>query len=524
MFFNLLSTSFDKQRPTSFPHAVLAPDNWNDWYEYQTMFRLLIYSDTLQVIDAGYVKIGMREQKTIRTPIPPSFNTLGDEFFSLGQDQNYYETIASLGDELRIRTLRGLRDLAFDPTSFNFVRELPIVKRSLLRSIDPTRVLGLFHRIAHGNAEQTVYNFTYSYPTRRKEDKPSLSFNVTPHSSPPTNIHVLIGRNGVGKTTTLNNMTLSLMGLKGLRNDDPGSITDGDETTERTFANVVSVSFSAFDSFRPLPPDTLGPSSMRYCYVGLKKNTRQGHKRGEQAQLEQGPMPLKTPNDLCDEFVSSMNEVRSGPRLSRWRNALETLESDPLFKEEDVSSLATDLSETAWSHRAELLFQKLSSGHAIILLTITRLVEFVEERTLVLLDEPESHLHPPLLSAFIRALSSLLVQRNAVAIVATHSPVVLQEVPKSCVWILTRFGDERHVSRPEIETFGENVGVLTREIFGLEVIRSGFHRLISKAIETNETETVEDILVQFNGQLGAEGRAIARALLSSRRVTPRDSE
>jgi predicted ATP-dependent endonuclease of OLD family len=72
----------------------------------------------------------------------------------------------------------------------------------------------------------------------------------------------------------------------------------------------------------------------------------------------------------------------------------------------------------------------MSSGHAIVLLTITRLVATVEEKTLVLLDEPESHLHPPLLSAFIRALSDLLYDRNGVAIIATHSPVVLQESSK----------------------------------------------------------------------------------------------
>jgi len=91
-----------------------------------------------------------------------------------------------------------------------------------------------------------------------------------------------------------------------------------------------------------------------------------------------------------------------------------------------------------FSQRAEALFKRMSSGHAIVLLTVTKLVETVEEKTLVLLDEPESHLHPPLLSAFTRALSDLLVNRNGVAIIATHSPVVLQEVPKSCVSILRR--------------------------------------------------------------------------------------
>jgi predicted ATP-dependent endonuclease of OLD family len=142
-------------------------------------------------------------------------------------------------------------------------------------------------------------------------------------------------------------------------------------------------------------------------------------------------------------------------------------------------------------------------------LSITRLVEFVEEKSLVIVDEPEGHLHPPLLAAFVRALSDLLINRNGVAIVATHSPVVLQEVPRSCVWKLNRAGREARADRPDIETFGENVGVLTREVFGLEVTQTGFHKLIA---ERSVGRSYEEVLDLFSQQLGAEGRGLARAL------------
>lgn len=156
----------------------------------------------------------------------------------------------------------------------------------------------------------------------------------------------------------------------------------------------------------------------------------------------------------------------------------------------------------------------MSSGHAIVLLSITKLIETVEEKTLILLDEPESHLHPPLLSAFIRALSDLLINRNAVAILATHSPVVLQEVPKSCVSILDRKRLTLKVYRPENETFAENVGILTREIFGLEVVKSGFHNLLTGSV--NSGESYEEIIKEYNNQLGFEGKAILRSLIANR--------
>jgi ATPase subunit of ABC transporter with duplicated ATPase domains len=222
---------------------------------------------------------------------------------------------------------------------------------------------------------------------------------------------------------------------------------------------------------------------------------------------------MKDPRALAVEFGNSVRICLQGARLGRWRRALRVLESDPIFAEEEVASLAeAGTDDEVLRARARDLFRELSSGHKIVLLTLTRLVESVEERTLVLMDEPESHLHPPLLSAFVRALSDLLVNRNGVAIIATHSPVVLQEVPRECVWRLRRSGDSVAAERPEIETFGENVGTLTSEVFGLEVTNSGFHRMIAEAAAGEVTYT--DVLEAFSGQVGSEARALLQALIA----------
>jgi hypothetical protein len=79
---------------------------------------------------------------------------------------------------------------------------------------------------------------------------------------------------------------------------------------------------------------------------------------------------------------------------------------------------------------------------------MTRLVEHVTDRSLVVLDEPESHLHRPPLATFRRVLSDLLTDRNGLAVMATHSPVVLQEAPASCLWKLRRYGSQLVANRP----------------------------------------------------------------------------
>jgi ATPase subunit of ABC transporter with duplicated ATPase domains len=148
------------------------------------------------------------------------------------------------------------------------------------------------------------------------------------------------------------------------------------------------------------------------------------------------------------------------------------------------------------------------------------LVETVEERSLVLLDEPEAHLHPPLLAAFVRSLSDLMTDRNGVAVIATHSPVILQEVPRHCVWKIRRTGAVTSIDRPDIETFGENVGTLTREVFGLEVTDSGFHRLLQKAV--NQHSSYDRVVNEFGGQLGGEALALLRSMLAGQLPDTRD--
>ncbi|QGP62085.1 putative ATP-binding protein involved in virulence (plasmid) [Piscirickettsia salmonis] len=193
-------------------------------------------------------------------------------------------------------------------------------------------------------------------------------------------------------------------------------------------------------------------------------------------------------------------------KKERWITAIDILESDENFADMHLKKLLP--------RSTEKLIKKMSSGHLIVLLTITRLISKVEEKTLVLIDEPESHLHPPLLSAFITALSGLLYNRNGVAIIATHSPVVLQEVPKNCVWKIHRVGKKINIKRPDIETFGENVGVITKEIFGLEVVRSGFHSLLVNSVKTGRS--YQEIINDYNDQLGFEGRAILKVLITDR--------
>nr|WP_283814377.1 AAA family ATPase [Bradyrhizobium japonicum] len=265
------------------------------------------------------------------------------------------------------------------------------------------------------------------------------------------------------------------------------------------FANVVSVSFSAFDDFR-IPSGTgEEPLDVRYDYIGLRSFDEQR---------------LKTLDELVEEFISSADLCIRSSRFSSWRRAITTLSSDPGFDSLGLGALSDNPQESL-IEACKDIYSKASAGHRLVLLTMVRLVETVGERTLILFDEPEAHLHPPLLGSFIRALSELLLARNGVAILATHSPVVLQELPANAVFILSRNGNSLSASRPSLETFGESVGLLTHEVFGLEVARSGHHSLISDLIKSiGPSASYEEIRNRFDGRLGTEARSIVLALIA----------
>lgn len=457
--------------------------------------------------------------------IPGEFDRLDDRFFSLGQDDSYYAQLNALGDQVRDALLAALNDVAVNPDLFARALREPVTGKSLLRNVSRATVRNQFNRLALGGARLSAYEFGYTYPTPSGGAgmvyPPSLVFHVVPESQPPTNVHVIIGRNGVGKSRLLNRIESALVRpdrsvdsrghgtVEFMTEDGPSAMAAAQQ-----FASLVSVAFSAFDEFEPVRSSKDRSRGLGYTYIGLKK------KSGAGADEAGG---MKDPKALAVEFGNSVRMCLQGARLARWQRALRVLESDPIFAEMEVASLAgtgvpdadpdeATIDEDVLKTRARDLFRELSSGHKIVLLTVTRLVESVEERTLVLLDEPESHLHPPLLSAFIRALSDLLVNRNGVAIIATHSPVVLQEVPCRCVWRLRRAGDSVTVERPDIETFGENVGTLTSEVFGLEVTNSGFHRMIAEAAAGQVS--YPEVLETFGGQLGSEARALLQALVT----------
>lgn len=516
--------------------VYLSASNWDDWFEFETLHHAYYIDRSGEERPLGAVKIGefgllpgvgAERRPGVRRPtLPNSFENLGENFFSLGQDTDYYENLKKLGTQFRETYLRATNDIAFDSALRERALQERVTSKSLMRELSLRVVQEQFARLAHGG--ERVVNYDFNFPVWKDPFGPELTFAVRPSSRPPTNIHVLIGRNGVGKSTTLNFIAHMMMGEAHELQLQQSVLSQRSQ-----LSNVVSVSFSAFDEFEPIRQHT-SSEGLAYNYVGLRQIRDQGdasdsdeyewpeedgwgeleeERLGSEDQIDLRPR-IKNPSELATELTEAVDAcLRMDARRARLERALGILEGDPMFSSYGVRDLIRLGDPVVVSEELPGIFGNLSSGHKIVLLSISKLVQTVQEKTLVLIDEPEAHLHPPLLSAFIRALSDLLTDRNGLAIVATHSPVVLQEVPKSCVWKLNNVSDRLVVERPQLETFGENVGTLTDEIFGLEVTATGFHTMLDAV--ANETRDYQAALREFDGQLGTEGRAILRTMIAA---------
>lgn len=494
-----------------FDTVYLVRDNWDD-FNYKTTYQLFYIDSNGIYSDIGGVKFGkfgLKDGETL-VEVPLQFDQLDSTYFSLGTDRGYYEKLQRLGDSVRVEILRGLNDLAIDNSKLEEALREKVTVKSLLRDVSKLSVKGQFRRLALGKKALSPFSFEFVRVNLSQDERDGepLFFNVQPDSRPPSNLHVLIGSNGVGKSYCLASMIQSIVGnqkapLKGVfieRNtDDP----------EEVFANLIFVGFSAFDEKLYSATESFldRDATVKFERIGV------GVKRGIKHEMILGGEPeFLLFRNFELQFKSGLETCLRNRTLDRWRRIMQHLEIDPVLLDCGLSRLSDDEVETELPLE---IFRSLSSGHKIICLAVSRLVSLVAERTLVLIDEPEAHLHPPLLSSFIRAISALMIEQNGVSIIATHSPVVLQEVPAECVWILRRSGSIYSASRPETETFGESVGALTRDVFNLQVVNSGFNKLLSDSVESGDS--YEGILAEFGGKLGSEARALVRSLVETKR-------
>lgn len=143
----------------------------------------------------------------------------------------------------------------------------------------------------------------------------------------------------------------------------------------------------------------------------------------------------------------------------------------------------------------------LSSGELSMFIRFFDLNEHVNQNSIVLIDEPETHLHPKWIRGYIKTLIELLGDRRCHVIIATHSPMIVSDVTKNCIIGLKRDNHLIKQIKFNDKTLGLNYEDVLSDIFDVEDHKgemiNEYVELIEKALEIGDIDKALNIYAQI---------------------------
>lgn len=316
------------------------------------------------------------------------------------------------------------------------------------------------------------------------DESTDLNFSCLPKfqsNNIPNGVITFIGKNGSGKSTSIYNLAKLLYAYPDQRfrlKEKIGVIKPNDIGINKLFL----LSYSPFDNF-VLPG--IGGEDYRVILEGLKNNDgrfvfcciRDVKKEFESIlenpqkdtyeklfeDIRLDATSLKPINVLADEFVQAMSTLEYNTERNKIWDKIEKMSRG---KFPEIQELMDELFILDNEERKEQ-FLRLSTGYKYFFHSLAHIIAYIEEDSIVLFDEPENHIHPPMLSFMISSLRNILSKYQSVMLIATHSPVIVQETFSKNVFVVRRFEDKTVMSHPQIETYGANISEITSEVFDL---------------------------------------------------------
>lgn len=421
-------------------YFLLSPNKgWND-YGVVSVFSLTYFWDFGKNISSiGKLRIIHYDDTTTWSLLPEKFFALSNDFCSLGYTEDFYTDFSKFFSlEVIISVLFALRDAAyfvdiadkFDKT-YNF-------KKSLLRADNAERNLREVRPMLAGANMENFYSFSYKFKPAYSKDETNVKFNFNTKDVLPDRIFGIIGKNGTGKTQLMNSLPHNLAN----KNEDAFY------NSMPSFSKIIAVSYSVFDNF-PLPKKNV---NLNYVYCGLKN--------------EKGA--VRSDAGLSKSFHFNWKRIQELQRVMEWRRILlNFIDQHIVDAFIDLRTLDDDSDLPAVNKdQYDKIKDQLSSGQSILLYIITQIVANIRLDSLILYDEPETHLHPNAVVELMNTIYDLVNEFESFCIIATHSPIVIRELFSKNVYILERDSNNAIIRRIGIESFGENLGTLTEEVFG----------------------------------------------------------
>ena len=425
---------------------------WND-YSYYTRYRLYYVKDE-KVNVIGEVKIMKRGSMDTSEHLPNQFMALEDDYCSLGATPIYYRRMRELfGNDAHI-VLGQLRDTAFYEAIYKQFEYDLEYKTSLLRDNESDKARREGRYYVYGRNMEDAYAFRYNYKLPYPGEDVEIDFNYKYSGQD----YERIIENGVGKTTLLKQILHSLVTNDNSNFAGPRPL----------FSSVLMISYSPFDCYQV---DTQGQAPfINYEYSGLMKDKEQMYTTRNQVEI-------------LAENIKAIYHRKYG-FATRWEALVnKVIPIENLLKfitggdVDDVEVNVEGLME---------LCENASSGETMFLYSISAIMAKIRSDSLIIMDEPEQHLHPKAVTALMHSVYRILEKYESYALISTHSPYIIRELVSPNVMIFKRFGNSLCVKRIGVESFGEDVSVLSDTVFGNMNEAKRYEKFIMEVVKRND--------------------------------------
>lgn len=458
------------------PCFFLVPDEWDD-FGVKSQFCLFYINEEKIYSKIGLVKIigelkkehkGENGYKT-KDNIDSEFLNLSLSYCSLGQTETYYNLLKKMFPKSYMSILWALKDCAvFSTIEERF--DTSSIFNSLIRETTAQRILREEKYILEGLQRKDIYSFTYLFKPSYSEEYKDLEIHFNPESLIPRRVVGLIGENGVGKTQLISSI--------------PRNIAIKEKQCFKTeipqFNKIIAISYGVFDHFeRPRATATFN-----YTYCGLQIEDIEG----------KHIMDMDNQINLLVSLGRLIN--RDWQKVKNLRLYLSTILSEDFVErwflsknnksQLNIPVLAND-------------FRCLSSGESMLVYVFCSILANIRHDSLILFDEPEIHLHPDAITKLMSALNDLLVDNESFAIIATHSPMIVREIPSSNVFIMDKVGnDTLSIRKLRHETFGTNISIIEQEVFGAQSTQRYYRKRLQYLKEEgySKEKVLKDIEVE----------------------------
>jgi energy-coupling factor transporter ATP-binding protein EcfA2 len=468
--------------------VVPSSDGWNDFGHHTRVdYRIRMQSAKEAAEASGFIGFIHPEadrngkdllQQLVSTQGESTATATTDHrFFTMLPDMEAYRRLVqTLNADDATEALTALNDLValneFESTAaiLDLATQSEVFSLSFMRSSDSYFAYKNAGPLLRGLlSEQTgilspTLAIRFQLPGRQNEH--DLRFSFDHAADLPKRIAVIIGKNGVGKSQTLGRIARAAI-------EGTAALTDGTDGG-RPLINRLLAFAPTNEAESVFPTDKRKRPRIWYQRYSMNRSRRS--RRNDYL------------SDLIVQVARSTQMVASKLRWEIFTEALSAItKADELHLPTHSTSgdyvplakLPRGAEQRVLERFASIDVKKeparvvggegypLSSGEISFLKFAAQVSLHIENGSLLLLDEPETHLHPNFISRFVSLLDGLLEATGSAAIIATHSAYFVREVFREQVTVLSVDSENLvQAQRPKLRTFGADVGAISYFVFG----------------------------------------------------------